>query len=141
VFASISLRRPVPDLGVIGIRIAIVSLTLTTAMIHAQLGGLLFLVNAIGYTVLAACMVLPGPAARIRWLVRLALIGFTAATIVGWLLVGARFQLAYMDKAIEIILILAVVSDLWLTDGGPIQVGRRLVRVATSSVHTLAGRT
>jgi hypothetical protein len=59
------------------LRIFVVVLTLTTAAIHARLGGLLFTLNALGYLGLAAAMVLPGPVARVRWLVRIALIGFT----------------------------------------------------------------
>ena len=137
-FAPHSFTRNDVDPGVIALRVAIVGLTLATAAIHAQLGGLLFLLNAIGYATLAAGMVIPGPVARIRWLVRLVFIGFTTATIVVWLLIGARFQLAYFDKAIEVILVAAVVSDLWLSDGGPIEIGRRLLRLPASIGRALA---
>ena len=135
--ASHSLTRTDVDPGIIAIRIAIVGLTLATAVIHAQLGGLLFLLNAAGYATLAVGMVIPGPIARVRWLVRLALVGFTSATIVGWLLIGARFQLAYFDKLLEVILVAAVVSDLWLTDGGPGEISRRLVGLPSSIARAL----
>jgi hypothetical protein len=105
------------------LRLLIVALTLGTAWIHAQLGGLLFTLNAIGYTTLAVAMLLPGPVERIRWLVRLALIGFALATIGGWVMFGARFPLAYLDKAIEVGLVLAVSLELWLV--------RRRAQVAT----------
>src|SRR5688500_6967505 len=107
------------------LRIAVVGLTLATAAIHAQLGGLMFLANAAGYAVLAAAMVIPGPVARVRWLVRLALLGFTAMTIVAWYLFGARFDLAYIDKAIEVALIGVLALELWLVDGGPAAIVRR----------------
>ena len=115
------------------IRVVIVALTLATAAIHAVLGGLLFTLNAIGYTGLAILMVLPGPVGRVRVLVRLALMGFTAATIGGWLLFGARFPLAYLDKGLELVLIAAVASELWRVDGGPGGVARR-IRALVSTV-------
>ena len=102
------------------LRTAIVGLTLATAAIHWSLGGLLFTLNALGYLALAIAMILPGPFRRIRGLVRLGLIGFTSATIVGWYLMGPRFELAYIDKAIEIVLVALVAIDVWRADGGPI---------------------
>ena len=115
------------------LRLAVVALTLATAVIHARLGGLLFLANAVGYTVLAVAMVVPGPLARERWLVRLALIGFTAMTIVGWFLFGARFDLAYLDKAIEVALVGVLALELWLVDGGPAAIVRRARRMVTGA--------
>jgi hypothetical protein len=109
----------------IALRIGVVALTLATAQIHATLGGLLFTLNAIGYATLAAAMVLPGPVGRIRWLTRYALIGFTAVTIAGWLAFGARFDLAYIDKAIEAALIGLLLIESWVIDGGPLAVARR----------------
>ena len=114
------------------LRVAIVALTLATAAIHVTLGGTLFLMNAIGYAVLAIAMVLPGPVARIRWLTRYALIGFTAVTIIGWVMFGARFDLAYLDKGIEVALIGLVLIESWAIDGGPLAVVRRATRIATS---------
>ena len=107
------------------LRIAIVALTLATAQIHATLGGVMFTLNAIGYATLGAAMVMPGPIGRIRWLTRYALIGFTATTIVGWLAFGARFDLAYIDKAIEVALIGLLLIESWVIDGGPLAVARR----------------
>jgi hypothetical protein len=113
---------------VTALRIAIVALTLATAQLHLTLGGLMFTLNALGYATLAAAMVLPGPIGRLRWLTRYALIGFTAATILGWLAFGARFDLAYIDKAIEAVLIGLLLVDSWVTDGGPLAVARRAQR-------------
>ena len=67
--------------SIILLRATIVGLTLATAAIHVSLGGTMFLLNALGYAVFAVAMVLPGPVARIRWLVRYGLIGFTAVTV------------------------------------------------------------
>jgi hypothetical protein len=121
-------------------RTMVVILTLATAAIHASLGGLLFLVNAAVYSSLALAMVLPGPFGRFRWLIRLALAGFTAATIGGWVLFGAHFSLAYMDKAIEAALLVTLALDIWHSDGGPIQVARRLRTLAAGLVRSLAAR-
>jgi hypothetical protein len=108
----------------------VVGLALATAAIHFSLGGLLFLANAIGYAALAAAMVMPGPFARLRWLVRLGLVGFAAATIGGWLLFGARFPLAYVDKVIELGLIVVTTFELRRLDGGARGVVRQARRLA-----------
>ena len=108
----------------------LVVLTLTTAAIHASLGGWLFAVNAIGYSTLATLMVVPGPVGRYRWLVRLLLLGFTGATIGGWLMFGSRFWLAYVDKAVELGIVALLAIELIAIDGGPREVGVRLWAIA-----------
>jgi hypothetical protein len=113
------------------LRASVVLLTLATAAIHASLGGMLFMANAAGYAVLALAMIAPGPALRWRWLIRLALIGFTAATIGGWVAFGARFDLAYLDKAIEVGLIGVLLIEQWQLDGGPVGVYRRVRRLVS----------
>lgn len=113
----------------VALHAAVVVLTLATAAIHASLGGVMFMANAVGYTVLAVAMVAPGPADRWRWLIRLALIGFTAATIGGWVAFGARFDLAYLDKAIEGALIGVLLIEMWRSDGGTVGVYRRIRRL------------
>jgi hypothetical protein len=132
--------RAQPRLGTIIIRSLVVALTLATAAIHLSLGGLLFVTNAIGYATLALAMVVPGPIGQVRWLVRLALIGFTTETICGWLLFGARFPLAYIDKTIEVALIAAVMFELWRLDGGPIAIVRRARRLAGRLAGSRLGR-
>jgi predicted permease len=139
--ATIHSANPVQfQLTTILARTLLVALTLATAAIHTSLGGLLFTMNAVAYAALAVAMVIPGPAAQFRWLIRLALMGFAAATIGGWLLFGARFPLAYLDKAIEVALIAVVAFELWHSDGGPIPVARRLHRLVTGVARALLAR-
>ena len=121
------------------LRGGVVMLTLLTAAIHASLGGLLFTLNAAVYLALAVAMILPA-IAPFRWLARLALFGFASATIAGWLLFGARFQLAYVDKAIELALLCFLAIEVWLFDGGPAGDVRRLRRLAGSVAGALKGR-
>ena len=125
--------------GTIVLRAIVVLLTLATAAIHATLGGMLFLANAAGYTVLALAMVAPGLAGRWRWLVRLALIGFAAVTIIGWVAIGPRFGLAYVDKAIEVALIGVLLIEQWRSDGGPLGVIRHMRRMVGDLMRPLAG--
>src|SRR6476619_2629208 len=81
----------------IAIRATIVVLALATGVIHATLGGPLFTLNAAGYVVAAVAMVIPlGIAIRYRWFIRLGLIGYAATAIVGWLLIGPRYDVAYL---------------------------------------------
>jgi hypothetical protein len=127
--------RADPRTSTMAIRATVVALTLLTAAIHASLGGLMFMANAAGYATLALAMVLPGPIGQIRWLVRLALLGFTAATIGGWVLFGTRFPLAYFDKAVELGLVAMVSLELWRSDGGPVGV----IRQARGLMARLAG--
>ena len=134
-----TLRTGHPVLAAL-LRLVIVVLTLVTAAVHASLGGLLFTLNAIGYSTLAVLMVLPGPIGQIRWLVRLALLAFTAATVGGWVLFGARFPLAYIDKGVEIVLVGFIAFEIWLIDGGPVEVGRRLRRMVAEVGRIVTGR-
>ncbi len=107
-----------------------VVLTLATAYIHLTLGGplwLLFRLNTAGYVVLAVALVAPiGLADRFRWLIRLALLGFVLATMGGWVLFGARYDVAYLDKAIEAVLVAFLVVSIYRLDGGPTGVLARL---------------
>jgi hypothetical protein len=96
-----------------------VILTLATAYIHSTLGGLLFTLNAIGYTVLALALIVPIPLfARFRWGIRLALLAFVLATIGGWMMFGARYDMAYLSKAIEVVLIGFLLVSIYRFDGG-----------------------
>ena len=138
--ATDQLGRSERRLGTMALRALILTLTLATAMIHARLGGPLFTLNAIAYATLAAALVLPQPVARARWLVRLVILGFAAATLFGWVLFGARFPLAYLDKAIELALVAAVAVDLWLTDGGPVEIARRVLRIPSDVIRFVGDR-
>ena len=104
-----------------------VLLALATAYIHWTLGELLFTLNAIAYTALAAGLVIPlGPLSYFRYLVRLALLGFALLTIGAWALFGGRYELAYLDKAIEVVLVVVVSAMIVHYDGGPAGVISRL---------------
>jgi hypothetical protein len=130
-------------MGIAGVALrgGIVALTAATAAIHFSLGGLLFLANAAGYATLAVAMVLPiALFADRRWLVRVALMGFTATTIVGWLLIGPRFPLAYVDKAIEVALIALLTVEVYRYDGGPLGIARNAMELGSVVLRLVFGR-
>ena len=96
------------------LRAGIVLLTVGTAVIHLQLNfpDPVFILNGLGYLGLLAALLAPMPqVARYRNLVRLALIGYAALTIFLWILVGARTPIGYVDKVIEVALILLLLLD------------------------------
>ena len=95
---------------------AIVGLTLATGYIHFWVGGTMLMLNAAGYFTLAALVV--GSALfsrRALPLVLVALAGYAAVTIVGWLIIGPYFDIAYLAKGIEIALIASIGVHLWIT--------------------------
>jgi hypothetical protein len=117
--------RPTSGLGFV-IRAAIVGLTLATGWIHLQLGGMLFTLNGIGYGVAAIAMIIPlGLAIRFRWFIRLGLIGYALAAIIGWYLTGPRYDTAYLAKAIEVGLIALLLIEVRAYDGNPLRRLRR----------------
>ena len=96
---------------------AIILLAAATALIHIALAfrpeGVdpIFLLNGIGYLGLVTLLYLPVPSIRryqpvVRWV----LMAFAAVTILGWVLIGVRSPIAYVDKIIEVALIVC----LWL---------------------------
>jgi hypothetical protein len=107
-----------PKFGLL--QVGIVVLTMITAAIHLWLGisfsDTLFLLNGLGYLVLLAGLFLPlsftqGRRDLIRW----ALIGFTALTILAWLVMGEKTlpqaTVGYVTKAVEIVLIILLLVD------------------------------
>jgi hypothetical protein len=123
------------------IRTAIVGLALATGYIHLTLGGLLFTLNAIGYFTAAAAMIVPlALAVRFRWVVRIGLVGYALATIVGWAIQGPYFQLAYIAKGIEIALIVLLAVDFARMDGNPLTVVKREL-ASFSALVSRRGRT
>ena len=114
---------------------AIVGLTLATAFIHFTLGGVLFTLNALGYVGLA-CLVVIGAAApmavvaRFSWFPRVALAGYTAVTIVAYLVMGPYFTLGFIAKGIEVALLGVLLIDVIRVYGSP----AGLVRAALASV-------
>ena len=94
-------------------QIAIVVLTLITAAIHFSLvfPSVMFILNALGYLTLLAALYLPLPQlSGYRHLVRWALMGYAALTIVLWVVMGSRIPIAYVAKVDE----LALIVLLWL---------------------------
>jgi hypothetical protein len=117
------------------IRIAIVGLTLGTAYIHSTLGGLLFTLNAVGYVVAAAAIIIPlGLAIRFRWFVRLGLVGYAATAIAAWAVQGPYYTTAYIAKGIEIVLITLLVVDFARMDGNPINVVKSELALLTGKL-------
>jgi hypothetical protein len=113
----------------------IVGLTLATAYIHLSLGGLLFTLNGLGYLGLAALYVIatvaPMPIVqRFSWFPRIALAGYAAMTIAGYLVMGPYFSLGWIAKGIEVTLIAFVAIDVVRVYGSP----AAFVRTALESV-------
>jgi hypothetical protein len=74
----------------------------------------MLLLNAAGYATLAAAVVISAVFfRRFLPLVLIALAGYAAVTIVGWLIMGPYFDVAYLAKGIEIALILTIAVTLW----------------------------
>jgi hypothetical protein len=117
--------RSASPMGVV-VRAEIVVLTIATGWIHLTLGGMLFTLNGLGYLVAAVAMIAPlALAIRFRWLVRLGLIGYALAAIVGWYLTGPRYDIAYVAKAIEVGLIALLLVEVLAYDGNPLRRIRR----------------
>jgi hypothetical protein len=110
----------------------IVALAAATAYIHLTLGGLLFLLNGLGYAGLMGLIVIgalaPHPLiARFDWFPRLALLGYTAMTITGYLVMGPYFGLGWITKGIEVALIALVVVDIFRVYGSPLAMARKAI--------------
>ncbi len=99
----------------------IVLAAVATASIHIILafqfpGGVdpVFVLNGLGYLALTALLFLPVPLlGRYHNLVRWVLIVYTLVTMAAWYFVGVRSTIAYVDKAVELLLIICLVLD-WL---------------------------
>jgi hypothetical protein len=119
----------------VALRLAIVGLVLSTGYIHSTLGGLLFTLNALGYLAAAVALVIPlAVAVRFRWFVRIGLIGYAAATIIGWAIQGPYFTTAYIAKAIEVAIIALVAIDFARMDGNPLTVIKGELALLSSKV-------
>jgi len=111
---------------------AIVELTMTSAYIHLTLGGPLFTLNAAGYAALAAAIAVGAAAptrliARFAWLPRIGLAGFTAATIIGYLVIGPYFTLGWATKAIELAILILLAADTIRVYGSPTALVRAVI--------------
>jgi hypothetical protein len=112
----------------------IAALTLATAYIHFWVGGILLTLNAAGYLALAIALVAAAVLFRRGLpLVLLALGAYAGATIVGWLVMGPYFDVAYLAKAIEVGLILVIAVQLRRMSGEP-RAALRWARSLTMSI-------
>ncbi len=101
------------DLAFLG---AVVVLALATAYIHYWVGGMMLMLNAFGYVVLAILVTVAALFYRRALpLLLLALAAYAAVTILGWLVMGPYFDVAYIAKGIEIVLIALIAIRLWMT--------------------------
>ncbi len=101
------------DLAFLG---AVVVLTLATAYIHYWVGGMMLMLNAFGYVVLAILVTVAALFYRRALpLLLVALAAYAAVTILGWLVMGPYFDVAYIAKGIEIVLIALIAIRLWMT--------------------------
>ncbi len=98
------------------IQAGILLLAIATAAIHIYLAIpenlTMFYLNGLGYIVLALALLIP-QFKPYRGLIRYALMAFTLITIIGWVAIGMRTPIAYLDKIIEIALLVL----LWLDRG------------------------
>src|SRR5919202_781521 len=93
----------------IAIRIGVVVLTLTTAVVHLSLlfPDLVFILNGLGYLTLLGALYLP--IARLvpyRRVVRWTLIGYATLTISLWIAIGERTLLGFSTTADEVVLVI-----------------------------------
>ncbi len=124
----------------VALRVGVAGLAVANGYIHSQLGGLMFTLNAVGFVVLAAALLAPvWPAPQVRWLTRLAVAGYAAATATGWMLFGARYDMGYISFALDITILAVVAADSFVADGSPVTIARKLVRLGARFVPGTAG--
>ena len=96
------------------LQVTIVLLTVATALIHIILaipeGLLMFYLNGIGYLALVTALYLP-QLRRWRGLIRIAFIAYTMVTIIAWVFIGERTTIGYLDKLIEVALVVLLIVE------------------------------
>ena len=127
--------------GGVAVTTVIVALALATGYIHLGLGGLLFTLNGLGYFGLAGLIVIGAAAPmpiikRFSWFPRVALAGYTAMTIAGYLVMGPYFTLGFIAKGIEVALLAVLTVDVIRVYGSPMG----MVRAAVASVTPILPR-
>ena len=118
----------------LGLRVGIFLLTLATALIHLYLalsaipyyglnfGVMLFILNGLGYLGLLAVLQLPIPPqlARFRSAARWTLVAYAALTIVLFFVMAPFYDfIGYLDKAIEVALIVLLIADAYTASSEP----------------------
>ena len=122
------------------LRVGIAGLALANAYIHSTLGSTMFTLNAIGFFVLAVALVAPiAIADRARFLTRLAVAGYAAATATGWFLFGARYDMGYLSFAIDLTIVGLALADSFIADGSPLAIARRVVSIGARFAPHPAG--
>ncbi|MGI8929194.1 MAG: hypothetical protein ACR2H0_07000 [Candidatus Limnocylindrales bacterium] len=77
---------------------------------------MMLMLNAFGYVVLAILVTVAALFyQRALPLLLVALAAYAAVTILGWLVMGPYFDVAYIAKGIEIVLIALIAIRLWMT--------------------------
>lgn len=95
-------------------RLAVILLTISTALTHISLlfPDLIFILNGLGYLGLLGALYLPiAPLAPYRQLVRRILIGYTALSVLLWLVFGLREPIGYINKLNELLLIALLIWE------------------------------
>src|SRR5215211_9268451 len=122
----------------LGLGVGIFLLTLATAFIHLFLaftaipyfglnfGVMLFILNGLGYLGLLAALQLPIPQlARFRRPARWVLVAYTTLTIVLFFVMAPYYTfIGYVDKAIEVALIVLLLADAYTASSEPYVVTR-----------------
>lgn len=96
------------------VQIAIMLLTVATALIHITLAfpSWLFILNGAGYLALLAALYWPALwASRTRATVRWLLFAYAALTVMAWIAMGDRTVLAYVTKGVEVLLLVLLVVE------------------------------
>jgi hypothetical protein len=100
------------------LKVGIAILAIVTALIHFSLAltdpsvRVIFTLNMLGYLALVSALLLPLPIVRnYRRLVRNGFIGFTLLTIILWVFIGMRIPLAYVDKTVEVLLVILLFTE------------------------------
>ncbi|RCK71869.1 MAG: hypothetical protein ANABAC_2692 [Anaerolineae bacterium] len=97
-------------------RIAIIVLTLATALIHFSLlfPDTLFILNGLGYLALLVAYFAPLPLARQNHrMVKIGFVVYTVITILAWVAIGSNppTLLGLITKIIEVLLVICILSD------------------------------
>lgn len=97
---------------------AIVGLTVVTAVIHLILGiqssSILFILNFLGYIALVVALYFLPQLSGQRPLIRWALVGFTALTVILYFVMNPEALssvLGLVTKAVEVVLIFLLITD------------------------------
>lgn len=100
------------------VQYGIIVLTLATAFIHFYLNvlmgrlDLMFTMNGLGYLALLAALFLPIPfLQQYRPVIRTLFILYTLLTITLWAIFGMRTPVGFIDKAIEVALVVLLFLD------------------------------